>query len=299
MASILEIVNGISQALHAKHHGGSEIGLKRETEDLVQGVSIYDPRVMDGFGVQFQGNMLIVKYHSEMPLIKIHDKNFETDIRKIVKDITAFIKGEYKKVTKKTLNLTEHGDINILVQSANRRTAYVNAVQNYVIDGVEGIAKEERSKHQLNADITKGWLMNVRQPKASLKENTILKEEIQEEGLAKAAALAAFLLGSGGAYAAPTAKSQTQPATTQAAVIDNDMKLALKGYLENVVSPDQDLNKAADAALQQLNKNNFEDPSIKNILNALNVIKDKDSARFKKLVELGKEKVRTIRHTGK
>ena len=64
MASILDIVNGISQALSAKHHGGSEIGLKRETEDLVQGCSIYDPRVMDGFGVQFQGDLLILKYRS-------------------------------------------------------------------------------------------------------------------------------------------------------------------------------------------------------------------------------------------
>jgi len=165
MASILEVVNGISQALHAKHHGGAEIGLKRESEDLIQGCSIYDPRVMDGFGVQYQGNMLILKYHSEMPLIKVHDKNFETDTRRTMKEIVNFIKSEYKKVTKKSLSLTEHGDINILVQSANRRTVYVNAVQNYVIDGVDGIAKDERSKHQLNADITKGWLMNARQPK--------------------------------------------------------------------------------------------------------------------------------------
>jgi hypothetical protein len=162
MASILEVVNGISQALHNKHHGGAQIGLKRETEDLVQGVSIYDPRVMDGFGVQYQGNILIVKYHSEMPLIKVHDKNFETDIRKTMKEIISFIKSEYKKVTRKSLNLTEHGDINILVQSANRRTAYVNAVQNYVIDGVEGVAKDERSKHQLNADISKRWLNDIR-----------------------------------------------------------------------------------------------------------------------------------------
>lgn len=162
MASVLEVVNGISQALHSKHHGGAEIGLKRESEDLLQGVSIYDPRVMDGFGVQFQGNMLIVKYHSEMPLIKVHDKAFETDIRRTVKDIVDYIKSEYRKVTKKSLSLTEHGDINILVQSANRRTAYVNAAQNYVIDSIDGIAKDERSKHQLNADITKRWLMNAK-----------------------------------------------------------------------------------------------------------------------------------------
>lgn len=167
MASILEVVNGISQALHAKHHGGSEIGLKRETEDLLQGCSIYDPRVMDGFGVQYQGNMLIVKYHSEMPLIKAHDKNFETDIRRTMKEITNFIKNEYKKVTRKSLELTEHGDVNVLVQTANRRTVYVNAVQNYMLNGIDGAANSA-SKNTTNinhADVAKRWLMNVRQPK--------------------------------------------------------------------------------------------------------------------------------------
>lgn len=165
MASILEIVTGISQALHAKHHGGSEIGLKREVEDLVQGCSIYDPRVMDGFGVQFQGNRLIVKYHSEMPLTAVHDKNFETDVRKMMKDISGFIKKEYRKVTKKTLDLTEEGDINIMVQSANRRTSYVNAVQVYTIEGVEGFNKEIGKPQASFSDVAKRWLMNVRQPK--------------------------------------------------------------------------------------------------------------------------------------
>lgn len=169
MASILEVVNGISQAIHAKHHGGAEVGLKRETEDLVQGVSIYDPRMIDGFGIQYQGNMLILKYHSEMPLVKVHDKNFETDIRRTMKDIISFIKSEYKKVTKKTLDLTEHGDVNVMVQSANRRTAYVNATQAYQIGNVEGYSKEDSKPEQSYADIAKRWLMNVKQPKTYLK----------------------------------------------------------------------------------------------------------------------------------
>ena len=169
MASILEVVNGISQAIHAKHHGGAEVGLKRESEDLVQGVSIYDPRMIDGFGIQYQGNMLILKYHSEMPLTKVHDKNFETDIRRTMKDIITFIKSEYKKVTKKSLDLTEHGDVNVLVQSANRRTAYVNATQSYQIGNVEGYNKQDSKPEQSYADIAKRWLMNVKQPKTYLK----------------------------------------------------------------------------------------------------------------------------------
>lgn len=165
MASILDVINGISQVLHAKHHGGSEMGLKRESEDLIQGCSIYDPRMMDGFGVQYQGNMLIIKYHSEMPLIKVHDKNFETDVRHTMKEVSSFIKKEYKKLAKKTLDLTEHGDINIMVQTVNRRTAHVNAVQVYQIDGVEGYKKQETKTHQDYADIAKRWLMNVRKTK--------------------------------------------------------------------------------------------------------------------------------------
>jgi hypothetical protein len=169
MASVLEVINGISQALHAKHEGGAEFGLKRETESLLQGVSIYDPRVMDGFGVQFQGDRLVLKYHSEMPLTKVHDKNFEIDIRDTVKQITKHLKEEYRKVTKSALNMKEEGDIEILVQTANRRTCYVNAAQVYKLSGVEidsgTDAKTKKvydSEQEQFADIAKRWLMNVK-----------------------------------------------------------------------------------------------------------------------------------------
>jgi hypothetical protein len=169
MASILEVIEGISQALHAKHEGGTSFGLKRESEALVQGISIYDPRVIDGFGVQFQGDRLILKYHSEEPLIRVHNKNFETDTRNIVKQITKHLKEEYRKVTKKSLSLIEEGDIQILVQSANRRTCYINASQVYKISDVEidsGVdAKSKKiydSEQEQFADIAKRWLMNTK-----------------------------------------------------------------------------------------------------------------------------------------
>jgi len=169
MASVIEVVNGISQAVHNKFHGGTEFGLKREYEDLLQGCSIYDPRVMDGFGVQFRGDNLILKYHAEMPLKSVHDKNFETDVRQTVKDICSHIKTEYKKTTKSALNLNEVGDLDIMVQSANRRTCYVNAVQIYKIGNMD-IDKGEKAAEKKSYDtdqehfseIAKGWLMNVR-----------------------------------------------------------------------------------------------------------------------------------------
>jgi hypothetical protein len=165
MANILEVIVGIQDALKAKHHGGTEFGLKRETQDLIQGCSIYDPRVMDGFGVQFQGDRLIIKYHSEEPLTRIHNKNFETDTRDIVKQITKHLKEEYRKSTKSSLSLTEEGDIQILVQTANRRTAYVNAIQVYKIGNVDIDGSGEKvydSEQERMADISKRWLMNTR-----------------------------------------------------------------------------------------------------------------------------------------
>jgi len=165
MASILEVITGIQDALKAKHHGGAEFGLKRETQDLIQGCSIYDPRVMDGFGVQFQGDRLILKYHSEEPLTRIHDKNFETDTRDVVKQITKHLKEEYRKTTKSSLALTEEGDIQIMVQTANRRTAYVNAVQVYKIGGIEIDGSGDKvyeTEQERFADVAKRWLMNVK-----------------------------------------------------------------------------------------------------------------------------------------
>ena len=160
----MEVIEGISQAVHAKHHGGAKIGLRREMENLVQGVSLYDGRVMDGFGVQFMGDKLVVKYHSETPLCDIHDKNFETDVRYIMKDISSFIKTEYKKVTNSSLSLTEYGDVAIFVQTVNRRTAIVTANQTYEIGNLKDLKTQKKMEAE-NAsfeDVAKRWYMNIK-----------------------------------------------------------------------------------------------------------------------------------------
>lgn len=164
MATVLEVIEGISHAIKNKHHGGDKIGLRRETENLVQGVSLYDSRVMDGFGVQFSGDMLYIKYNSEVPLCDIHDKNFETDTRQMLKDISTYIKKEYQKNTGNALRLTEHGDINILVQTVNRRTAVVTANQCYEIGNLKDvkIQKQMAADEASFEDVAKRWLMNVR-----------------------------------------------------------------------------------------------------------------------------------------
>jgi hypothetical protein len=165
MANVMEVIEGISAAVANKHHGsGAKIGLRRESEELVQGVSLYDTRVMDGFGVQIHNGCLYLKYNSEVPLIEVHDKNFETDTRRILKDISSFIKDEYKKVTKSSLRLTEYGDIDILVQTVNRRTAIVTATQKYEIGNLKDLNTQKRmdSEEASFEDVAKRWYMNVR-----------------------------------------------------------------------------------------------------------------------------------------
>ena len=164
MATVMEVINGISQAVHAKHHGGAKIGLRRELEPLIQGVSLYDGRVMDGFGIQFMDNRLVIKYHSEFPLCDVHDKNFETDMRHIMKEISSFIKDEYKKVTKSSLSLTEHGDISILVQTVNRRTGFATASQHYEIGNLKDLKTQKKmdSENASFEDVAKRWYMNIR-----------------------------------------------------------------------------------------------------------------------------------------
>lgn len=165
MADVIQIVNGISQAVANKHHGsGAKIGLRREVEDLICGTSIYDSRVMDGFGVQIMNDQLIIRYNSEVPLCDVHDKNFETEIRRIMKDISSFIKDEYKKVTKSSLRLTEYGDVNVLVQTVNRKTGIVTASQNYEIGNLKDIKTQEKLDKEDASfeDVAKRWYMNLK-----------------------------------------------------------------------------------------------------------------------------------------
>ena len=85
MATTLEIIRGISQALAYSYDGAHDarytddgeahtIGLKRE-----EGDPILDSRVIDGFKVKISGNKLCIHYQSEVKLKDVHDKNFESD----------------------------------------------------------------------------------------------------------------------------------------------------------------------------------------------------------------------------
>jgi len=167
MASVLEIINGISQAAANAYDGSHDerytadgearkAGLKRE-----EGDPILDSRIMDGFNVKFYGSSLCVEYHSECKLKEVHDSGkFENDVNARINDISKYLKKEYKKVTGNSLSLTKDGEADVLVQHMSNIRSWVTAKQFYKIGGMKGVlesSEEASSKDRLDK-ITKDWL---------------------------------------------------------------------------------------------------------------------------------------------
>lgn len=140
MATPLEIVRGISQVMANTYDGALDadgepvkIGLKRE-----EGHPINDKRVMDGFGVKFEGDKLCIYYHAEVLLKDVYGKDFEGEIDQMITDIAAFLKKEYKRITKTALTLTPAKDeeVQVLVQNTSRIRTWVQAYKKFDIGGM-------------------------------------------------------------------------------------------------------------------------------------------------------------------
>ena len=145
MASVYDIVKGISQAAANAYDGAHDetlsadgkerkVGLKRE-----DGHYITDRRVMDGFGVKFHGPILRITYQAETRLKEVQDKGFEGDIEQRLQDIATFLKKEYKAVTGNTLALTKEGEPHVLVQRISNYRTDVQAHCDYRIGGLTDV----------------------------------------------------------------------------------------------------------------------------------------------------------------
>jgi hypothetical protein len=139
MATVYEIVQGLSQAAAnaydgALDEGGEPLkaGLQRE-----EGNPILDKRVMDGFNVVFYGNMMCIKYQSDVQLKEVYASGFETEIEQRVADIASFLKKEYKKITGKSVSLTGEGEIDVRVENSSRVRSWVTAKMHYKVGGLD------------------------------------------------------------------------------------------------------------------------------------------------------------------
>ena len=137
MASVLEIINGISQVMANTYDGATDengepikVGLKRE-----EGHPINDSRVMDGFSVKMYPGSITIHYQAEVKLKDIHDNGFESEIDSLIGDIANFIKKEFKKITGTTLNLKpadgRAGEVKIIAQSTSKVRNFIQAHKSF------------------------------------------------------------------------------------------------------------------------------------------------------------------------
>ena len=161
MASVLDIVRGISQAAANAYDGALDengellkVGLKREEE-----IPLTDRRVTDGFGVSFNGPILRINYQSEISLKEVNDANaFESEIESRIADVAKFLKKEYKKVTGSSLSLTSPSEPKIIVQTISRNRTWVQAHREYTIGNLNEVEElGADSERDLDANIKK-WL---------------------------------------------------------------------------------------------------------------------------------------------
>jgi len=138
MATVYEIVQGLAQAAANAYDGaltedGEQLkaGLQREEGDV-----ILDKRVMDGFGVSFYGNMMCIKYQSEVQLKEVYASGFESDVESRIAEIASFLRTEYQKITGNSVSLTAEGEVDVSVENSSRVRSWVLAKMHYKVGGL-------------------------------------------------------------------------------------------------------------------------------------------------------------------
>ena len=161
MATVLEIVRGISQAMSNTHDGAVDengdpikIGLRREEE-----VAITDKRVVDGFSIRLIADKLCIYYNSEVTMKEVHQGGFEDDINGYINAVESYLKKQYKTITGSNLNLKRDGESDINVQNMSRMRSWVVARQDYKVsnygDQVSGMDDGKAKLDEAIRDILK------------------------------------------------------------------------------------------------------------------------------------------------
>lgn len=151
MASVMEIVSGLSQAMANTHDGALDengdpikFGLKREEE-----VAITDRRVMDGFSIRLEGSKMCVYYNGEVTMKEVQNRGFEDDIKSIVFEVVKHIKKQFKSHVGEALQLKEDGEFVAEVQNMSRVRSWVTAKQLFTVgnygDAVQPVVLEQES----------------------------------------------------------------------------------------------------------------------------------------------------------
>lgn len=140
MATVYEIIQALSQASANAYDGATsdgekiEIGLSRE-----EGDPLVDKRVMDGFGVRFAGNVMILSYQTECSLKDVYAGGFESDMEQKLADIVKFLKKEAKAVGGVSVSLKPMDEIKVRVENTSRTRSWATVSMSYEVSGLEEV----------------------------------------------------------------------------------------------------------------------------------------------------------------
>jgi len=81
----------------------------------------------------------MISYQSDVFLKDVHSNNFENDLERKMGDIVSYLKKEFKKITKKALNLKSLGDCDALVQQTSRVRVFVVATKTYEVGNLSSV----------------------------------------------------------------------------------------------------------------------------------------------------------------
>ena len=158
MATVYEIVQGLAQAAANAYDGALGEDLEPAKDGILrreEGDALIDQRVMDGFNVKFYGNMMCLSYHSEIKLKEVYASGFEGEIDQRLTDIKGWLTKEYKKITGKSVTLTEAGEVDVRVENSSRVRSWVIAKKHYKVSGLPAEMNDDNSGS--TAPVEKGW----------------------------------------------------------------------------------------------------------------------------------------------
>ena len=148
MATVYEIVQGLAQAAANAYDGALGEDYEPVNDGILrreEGNALIDQRVMDGFNVNFYGNMMCLSYQSEVQLKEVVAAGFEDEIDQRLTDIAGWLKKEYKKITGNSVSLTEEGEVDVFVQNTSRVRTWVQAKKHYKVGGLAEEMNDDNS----------------------------------------------------------------------------------------------------------------------------------------------------------
>ncbi len=148
MATVYEIIQGLSQAAANAYDGAlgeDQSPMKTGALRREEGDALIDERVIDGFNVKFYGNMMCLTYQSDIQLKEVYAKGFETEMDQRLTDIAGWLKKEYKKITGRSVTLTEEGEVDVMVQNSSRVRTWVQAKKHYKVGGLSKEMNDDNS----------------------------------------------------------------------------------------------------------------------------------------------------------